>query len=74
MPALPNASRTSLEQHTGLTPRDLELIRGAAVRHATIEQLPLPYFFDVINNNTLSDSALREHIERVGVAIYQKEA
>lgn len=99
---------------TGLTQRDLELIRlaaesqpaierlvlfgsrakgkhrqgsdvdlvveGNAVTNATVsavadrlnEELPLPYFFDVLNDNTLSDDALREHIGRVGITIYEK--
>lgn len=104
----------NLERQTGLTRRDLELIRetaesqpaierlvlfgsrakgtyrqgsdvdlvveGIAVTDATLsavadrlnEQLPLPYFFDVLNDNTLNDDALREHIGRVGITIYEK--
>lgn len=104
----------NLERRTGLSRRDLELIRSAAesqpaierlvlfgsrakgthrqgsdvdlvlqgnaVTEATVsavadrlnEELPLPYFFDVLNDNTLSDDALREHIDRVGITIYEK--
>ncbi|RAU16650.1 nucleotidyltransferase domain-containing protein [Nitrincola tibetensis] len=34
------------------------------------EVLPLPYFFDVLNYNTLSDPELKAHIDRVGMEIY----
>ncbi|EXJ09015.1 hypothetical protein D791_04058 [Nitrincola nitratireducens] len=34
------------------------------------EVLPLPYFFDVLNYNTLSDPELKAHIDRVGLEIY----
>lgn len=105
----------SLEQRTGLRPRDLELIiqaarhqpeierlvlfgsratgrhrtgsdvdlavQGEQVSYATVlaladqlnEVLPLPYLFDVLDYNTISAPALREHIDRQGVPIYTVE-
>jgi len=35
------------------------------------EQLPLPYFFDVLNYNALTDSELLAHINRLGRVIYR---
>ena len=35
-----------------------------------LEELPLPYRFDVKALNTIQSRPLREHIERVGVRIY----
>jgi uncharacterized protein len=36
-----------------------------------LEELPLPYRFDVAALAAIKSPALREHIERVGVCIYQ---
>lgn len=38
------------------------------------EVAPLPYFFDLVDDNTLESSTLRAHIERVGIVLYQREA
>jgi hypothetical protein len=35
-----------------------------------LDELSLPYKFDVKSIATISNRALREHIERVGVTIY----
>ena len=37
-----------------------------------LEELPLPYKFDVKSFNSIRNSALREHIKRVGIMIYEK--
>lgn len=34
------------------------------------EQLPLPYFFDLIIYNSITNLELRQHIDRVGKEIY----
>ena len=39
-----------------------------------IDDLLLPYQFDVSIYHTLKNDALIEHIQRVGVSIYQKES
>ena len=54
------------------------MIQGRAVTDATVTQLadqlnevlPLPYFFDVLNENTLSNDALLQHIKRVGIILF----
>ena len=37
-----------------------------------LEELPLPYKFDVKAFDTICNSELREHIKRVGIMIYEK--
>jgi predicted nucleotidyltransferase len=37
-----------------------------------LEELPLPYRFDVVLYDRISQVALRAHIDRVGKSIYQK--
>jgi predicted nucleotidyltransferase len=37
-----------------------------------LEELPLPYKFDVKAFDTIRNSALREHIKRVGIMVYEK--
>ncbi len=57
---------------------DVDLaIKGAKVTYDTAvrlaemlnEQKPVPYFFDVIHYETITESKLREHIDRVGIAL-----
>jgi hypothetical protein len=53
-------------------------VKGDRVTHRTLarladrlnEETPLPYFFDVVHYDSLDDSAIVEHIDRVGLVIY----
>lgn len=38
------------------------------------EALPIPYFIDLVDYNSLDYPELKEHIDRVGIPFYQKEA
>lgn len=35
-----------------------------------IDELPLPYKFDITDYNSINNLGLKEHIDRVGVVIY----
>lgn len=57
---------------------DVDLaIKGGSVTGETIsrlnfllnEELPLPYFFDVVHYESLKNQALVEHIDRIGKAL-----
>jgi predicted nucleotidyltransferase len=37
-------------------------------------ELNLPYHFDVINHETITDTDLLDHIARVGIIFYEKDA
>lgn len=37
------------------------------------ESLPIPYFVDVVDYNSITNDQLREHINRVGLIFYTKE-
>ncbi len=37
------------------------------------EALPLPYFFDIVDYDSINNDALKEHVDRVGVVIYKKD-
>ncbi|HBA88260.1 MAG TPA: DNA polymerase III subunit beta [Geobacter sp.] len=61
---------------------DVDLaIKGSAVTYETAlkladilnEEKPLPYFFDVIHYEAITETRLLEHIDRVGVILYSKE-
>uniref|UniRef100_C6E103 DNA polymerase beta domain protein region n=1 Tax=Geobacter sp. (strain M21) TaxID=443144 RepID=C6E103_GEOSM len=65
------------------TGSDVDLaIKGAAVSYETAlklaeilnEEKPLPYFFDVVHYEGVSEPGLIEHIDRVGVVLYSKDA
>ncbi|GAB1475528.1 nucleotidyltransferase domain-containing protein [Bacillota bacterium] len=36
------------------------------------EEYPLPYFFDVISYNEISNEGLKEHIDNVGEVVYRR--
>ena len=58
---------------------DIDLaIKGKKIRNSTVsalsfqlnEELPLPYYFDVIHYEKISEQKLVEHIDRVGKVLY----
>jgi uncharacterized protein len=59
---------------------DLDLaLKGERITHTTVNRLsdclneekPLPYFFDIVHYDSLSDVPLLEHIDRVGIVIFE---
>jgi hypothetical protein len=48
---------------------DVDAIRAEAIS-AELDELPLPYHFDVKPFESIKLRALREHIQRVGVPVY----
>jgi len=36
------------------------------------EEYPLPYFFDVLNYNDITNEELKKHIDNIGKVIYKK--
>ncbi|MBN1849209.1 MAG: nucleotidyltransferase domain-containing protein [Deltaproteobacteria bacterium] len=61
---------------------DIDLaIKGNEITESTVkrfssrlnEEVPLPYFFDVIDYKSISNKDLVEHIDRVGNLIYKKQ-
>ncbi|MGF1567798.1 MAG: nucleotidyltransferase domain-containing protein [Nodosilinea sp.] len=62
---------------------DVDLaIKGDDVTHRSVAQLadclneekPMPYFFDVVHYETIDQPQLLEHINRVGIVIFQRPA
>ncbi len=57
-------------------------VKGEGITSTTIsrlsfllnEEYPLPYFFDVVHYETLSNSDLVEHIDRVGEMIFEQSS
>ncbi len=58
---------------------DVDLaIKGREITYTTVLRLldslnevrPIPYFFDVVDYNSLGDEPLREHIDRVGMMLF----
>lgn len=45
-----------------------------AVRLADVlnEEIPLPYYFDVLHYEAIADRRLVEHIDRVGIVLYAR--
>lgn len=60
---------------------DIDLaVKSAVVMDMTITQLramlndlPLPFFFDIVDCKTIQNKNLAEHINRVGQIVYKKE-
>lgn len=66
---------------THKTGSDVDLaIKGEAVNYDTAvrladilnEQKPLPYFFDVVNYHGIREPRLIEHIDRVGMVLFER--
>lgn len=47
---------------------DFSMVRQ--IKSALEEHSPLPYFFDIINYQTIENPALKKHIDSFGVQIY----
>lgn len=42
--------------------------------HSLLDQeLPLPYFFDIVNYNDLENKNLKEHIEKFGIVFFERK-
>ena len=63
------------------TGSDIDLaIKGTEINYETVsglsfmlnEELSLPYFFDIIHYEKITESKLTQHIDRVGKVIYEK--
>lgn len=50
---------------------DVDALSAEAIA-AELDELPLPYHYDVKSYATITLPALREHIDRVGIAIYSR--
>lgn len=48
-------------------------LRAEAIA-AELDELPLPYHFDVIPFTQIESPSLRDHIERVGITLYARAA
>jgi predicted nucleotidyltransferase len=59
---------------------DIDLaLKGSSVTDDTVmrlrtllEELPLPYFFDILDYAAIQNKDIRDHIDRVGEVLYQK--
>ena len=60
---------------------DIDIALFGNIEDATIlaissqlnEELVLPYFFDVLNYDALTNPELKDHIDRVGVIFYKRD-
>jgi len=66
---------------THKTGSDVDLaVKGEAVTYETVirlsetlnEEKPLPYYFDVLDYARITEPRLIEHIDRVGVVLYEQ--
>jgi predicted nucleotidyltransferase len=60
---------------------DIDLaVKGKNITHRTLaslnsileEELPIPFFFDIVDYGKISSEKLIEHIDRVGLVFYRK--
>lgn len=61
---------------------DIDLaIKGKNVNFDTVlklhslldQELPLPYFFDIVDYNDLENKNLKEHIEKFGIVFFERK-
>lgn len=65
------------------TGSDVDLaVKGKGITHRAIaqladalnEEIPLPYFFDVVQYDSLENQPLVDHIDRVGIVLYDSDS
>lgn len=66
-----NRHRKESDIDIALKGKEVESI-SASVAGQLNDESPLPYFFDIIDYNTIDNPALKDHIDRVGKQIYKK--
>jgi predicted nucleotidyltransferase len=49
-------------------------MRDIVTLHDALEDLDLLYTFDLLNQQKLTESALIDHIDRVGISIYDRQS
>ena len=47
-------------------------IHIAQISHELNSESPLPYYFDILDYNSLESKQLKDHIDRIGIVIYTK--
>jgi uncharacterized protein len=61
---------------------DIDLaVKGKSITDSTLkrlsgrlnEEMPMPYFFDVVHYESIRNQDLIDHIDRVGIVIYKRE-
>lgn len=65
--------RTGSDVDIALKGEKLTLGTVGKISYELNEETNLPYMFDVLNYHTITEPALTEHIDRVGVSIYQRK-
>ncbi len=48
-------------------------IPTSQISHELNSDSPLPYYFDILDYNSLENKQLKDHIDRVGIVIYRKQ-
>lgn len=65
--------RNGSDVDIALKGKELDMSIISHVSYRLNEETSLPYLFDVLNYHTITSSELTEHIDRVGVSIYEKK-
>lgn len=50
-----------------------ENIHTTQISYELNSESPLPYYFDILDYNSLESEQLKDHIDRVGIVIYTKQ-
>jgi predicted nucleotidyltransferase len=64
--------RNSSDVDISLFGTELDFKTILDINHKLNEEGTLPYHFDILNYNTISNKDLIDHINRVGICIYNK--
>jgi predicted nucleotidyltransferase len=64
--------KTGSDVDIALKGKQLSFTIVARINSILNEETSMPYRFDVLNYETISNNELKEHIDRVGLVIYSK--
>ena len=56
-----------------ITGKDISLNTSTKLSYQVNEELPIPYFVDILDYKTLENQKLKEHIDEFGQVFYNKQ-
>lgn len=65
--------KTGSDVDIALRGKEIDLRLVNAIAAMLNEESAMPYYFDILHYDALSDEEVRAHIDRVGKRIYQRE-
>ena len=71
--AMGNSKKAS-DVDLAISGKEVQAETALRLRMVLNEELPLPYFFDVVRYETIGNAKLKQHIDEHGIVLYSRNA